>query len=152
MKLIAPIRNLARNEEGSSMIELALLLPTFVLLLLGAIDLSRAYYLSMEVVGAAHAGAEYGITNRTDTAGITKAVTSDAPEVPNLSAGTPSWGCECSDGSSSSTSCTATPTCTYNTVYWVKVTASTTYHPVFPWPGIPSSMSIANTATLRTSN
>ena len=152
MKLISSILRVACREDGSSMIELALILPTFILLLLGAVDFSRAYYLSMEVAGAAHAGAAYGATNRTDTAGIQKAVTSDAAEVPNLSAGTPSWGCECSDGTASSTSCSVTPTCTYNSVYWVKVTASTTYHPVFPWPGIPSSMSIASTAVLRTSN
>jgi hypothetical protein len=34
-------------------------------------------------------------------------------------------------------------------VYWVKVKASAIYNPVFPWPGIPSSITISNSATMR---
>lgn len=131
------------------MVELALVTPMIVLLLLAAIDFARAYYLSMELVGAAHAGAEYGITSHTDTAGMKAAALADAPDVPNLSVTSPTWGCECSDGTGSSASCSTKPTCTNNMVYWVTVKASSTYNTIYPWKGIPSQLTITQTATVR---
>ncbi len=149
MKFARRLHRHCRKDEGSSMVELALVMPTLMLVLLAAIDFSRAYYLAIEVSGAAHAGAEYGSQNVTDITGIKAAATSDAPDVPGLTVSTPTYGCECSDGTKSSTSCTTEPSCTYNVVYWVKVSASATYTPVFPWPGIPASINIAQTATMR---
>ncbi|KAA6464893.1 pilus assembly protein [Acidobacteria bacterium AB60] len=143
------LNRLLHKDEGSSMVELALVTPILVLLLLAAIDFARAYYLSTELVGAAHAGAEYGITSHSDTAGMKAAAIADAPDVPNLNVTTPTWGCECSDGSGSSASCSKKPACTYNMVYWVKVQASATYSTIYPWRGIPSTITITQTATVR---
>jgi hypothetical protein len=42
-----------------------------VLLVIGAVDLGRAGYVGIEVENAAHAGAEYGSLNPSDTATIT---------------------------------------------------------------------------------
>ena len=149
MKPYFRLQRMLGKEEGSSMVELALVTPMMVLLLLAAIDFARAYYLSMELVGAAHAGAEYGITSHTDTAGMKAAAQADAPDVPNLSVTTPTWGCECSDGTGSSASCSSKPTCATNMVYWVKVKASSTYTTIYPWKGIPSQLTITQTATVR---
>lgn len=140
---------LLKDESGSSLLELSLIAPFLLLILLGAVDFGRAYYLGMEVAGAAHAAAEYGAENPTDTAGITAAAQTDAPDVPNLNVAAPTYGCECSDGSGYSASCTSTPTCTNNVVYRVKVSVSATYTPWFPWPGIPSTFSLSNSATMR---
>lgn len=149
MKLVRRLDRILPNEEGSSLVELALVTPIFALLLFAAIDFARAYYLSTELVGAAHAGAAYGITNHTDTAGMKAAATADAPDVPNLNVTTPAWGCECSDGTGSSASCSAKPTCSDNMVYWVTVKASSTYRTIYPWKGIPSTITITQTATAR---
>jgi Flp pilus assembly protein TadG len=50
--------------RGQSLVEFALILPTFLLLVLGTVDLGRAFYESVAVHGAAEAGslvaAEYG--------------------------------------------------------------------------------------------
>lgn len=137
------------GDEGASLLELALTMPLLLLLLVAATDFGRAYYLAMEVAGAAHAGAEYGFQNPTDTTGIQAAAKDDAPDVPNLTVATPAYGCECSDGTSYSASCTATPSCLNNVVYTVKVTVSTTFKPLLPWPGIPSAFSLSNSATMR---
>jgi Flp pilus assembly protein TadG len=143
--------NLLRDEQGASLVELAFVLPLFPLLLCGALDFGRAFYLSVEVVGAAQAAAAYGSQNPTDTAGMQNAALDDAPDVPNLSAGTPTFGCECSDGTSYVASCLpAPPTCSSNNeVQRVNVTVTGTYSPLIPWPGVPSSMSLSSTASMR---
>jgi Flp pilus assembly protein TadG len=149
MKFKNPI-DLLRNEHGSSLVELAFTLPLLLLLLMGAVDFGRAFYMAVEVVGAAHAGAEYGAQNPTDTAGMKIAAQDDAPNVASLSVTTPTYGCECSDGTQYSASCTSQPTtCAYNVVYLVKVTASATYTPMVPWPGVPSSLTLSKTAQMR---
>src|ERR1700742_5085443 len=68
-----------KDERGGSLIELAFVLPLFPLLLFGAVDFARAFYLSVEVTGAAQAAATYGAQNPTDTAGMQSAATADAP-------------------------------------------------------------------------
>lgn len=147
------IRNqfdLLRGDGGASLVQLALLMPLFMLLLLGVVDFGRAFYLAMEVAGAAHAGAIYGSRNPTDTTGMKTAAQDDAQNVPSLTVNTPTYGCECSDGTSYSASCGTTPACTGLTeVYRVNVTATAPYSPLFPWPGVPSSMSFSTSAAMR---
>jgi Flp pilus assembly protein TadG len=149
------LRNkLFRSESGSSMIEAAVLAPALLLLLLGAADFGRGYYLAEEVASAAHSGAEYAIQNpghiSADSTGIQTAAKDDAADVANLRVATPAWGCECSDGSSFSNDCTSVPSgCSANWVYKVTVTASTNYAPLFPWPGIPASIALSSSATMR---
>jgi Flp pilus assembly protein TadG len=142
--------SLLREEHGASLAELAAVLPLFMLLLFGAVDYGRALYLQTEIAGAVHAAVMYGSQNPNDTTGMTNAAQDDAPNVPNLSIGTPTYGCECSDGTSYSANCSLTPSCpTNNEVYRVNVTVTGTYTPLFPWPGIPSSMSFSNSASMR---
>lgn len=144
--------HLLHDERGASLVEMAVILPLFLLLLFGAVDFGRAYYMAVEVAGAAHAAAEYGAENPTDTTGMKTVAQDDAPNVPNLSVGTPTYGCECSDGTSFTTNCSSTPTCTHNVVYRVSVTVSATYSPLFPWPKIPSSLTLSSTAVMRSGN
>lgn len=145
--------NRFQDEHGTSLIEMAFLLPLFLLLLLGAVDFGRALYLMIEVTDAAHAAALYGSRYPTDTSGMQSAAQNDAPNVPNLNVAIPTWGCECPDGTnySASTSCSAI-TCTTSTkVYRVNVKVTGTYAPIIPWPGVPSSMSLSSSASMRSS-
>jgi Flp pilus assembly protein TadG len=142
--------DLLKREEGGGLVELALVMPVYLLLLLGALDFGRAFYLSIEIAGAAHAAAVYGSQNPTDTTGMITAAQDDAPNVPSLSVVTPTYGCQCSDGSNYSAGCTSTPSCpSNNPVYRVNVTVTATYTPLFPWPGIPSTMSLSSSASMR---
>jgi Flp pilus assembly protein TadG len=142
--------DLLRDEQGASLVELAFVLPLFPLLLFGAVDFARAFYLSVEIAGAAQAAAVYGSQNPTDTTGMQNAARYDAPNVPNLSAGTPTYGCECSDGTAYSASCSVKPSCSSNTeVQRVNVTVTGTYTPLVPWPGLPGSMTLSSSASMR---
>jgi Flp pilus assembly protein TadG len=157
MKALARLCVLCKNDHGAALVELAFVIPILLLLVIGAVDFGRAYYMGIEVTNAAHAGAEYGSLNPpiTSTAGIIAAAKQSASDLSSMSVTVPSWGCECSDGSSSSASCATTPSCTVtstrggNAVYWVKVNTSVTYTTLMPWPGISNSFALSGTATVR---
>ncbi len=48
-----------RRQRGQSLVELALLLPVLCTIMLGALDLGRAYYSYSAVANAARVGAQY---------------------------------------------------------------------------------------------
>ncbi len=148
-----------RDEQGASLIELALLLPLFMLLILGAVDMGRAFYLSMEVAGAAHAAAIWAEQNPTDTTGIENAAQDDAPNV-TLSFPTLTYGCECATDTAGTTynaNCTVPPTCSgqNNVVHRVKITVTGSYTPLLPWnwkgigAGKIPSISFSSSASVR---
>lgn len=140
------------GQDGQALVETALTASLLVLLLLAAIDFGRAYYMLVELKGAAHAGALYGAQYPMDQQGMISAAQSDATDFTMTATPTADWGCECSDGSNaaaeSSGSCTTTCTST-NEVYYVWVTTKTTYSPLVPWPGIKSSMTLTETVQMR---
>jgi Flp pilus assembly protein TadG len=155
MKMLKRLRELCSTNHGSALIELALITPALTLLLVGAVDFGRAAYVGIEAQNAAHAGAEYGSLNPSNTAGITAAAQQSAPNLSNLTVSAPTWGCECSDGSSYSEHCAVTPSCVANNtrgsnvVHRVKVSTSAVYNPLAPWPGVPSSITLYGSATIR---
>ena len=136
------------GESGSSVLELALTLPLLLLLLAGAVDMGRAFYAAVEVTAAANAGAQYGVRNPTNTAGMQQAALLDGADLTGMTT-TASWGCECSDGTSSSASCATMPSCKTNAVKYVLVTTALTYVPVFRYPGIPASLALKGSARMR---
>ena len=137
-----------RHEQGSSLIELALVLPVLLLMLVGSIDFGRAFYAAIEVSSAAHAGACYGLQQPSDTSGMQAAAVLDAPDVTNLKASAIS-GCECSDGTSASTNCATTPSCSVNIVSFVQVTTTATYTPILNYPGLPTTINLQGITRLR---
>lgn len=160
MNFLVRLHAFCKASDGAALVELALVTPMLAALAIGAADLGRAYYVGLELTNAAHAGAEYGMRNFKNTqyittANITTAATESAPDVSGLTVAAPVWGCECSDGSSFSSHCTAAPTCTAsstmgnNTVYRIKVTASATYHTLVPWIKIPNTITLSQSATMR---
>jgi Flp pilus assembly protein TadG len=136
------------DEEGSSVLELALLMPMLMLLFVGAVDFGQAYFVGIEVSSAAAAGTSYGVMNPTDTAGMSSAANLDAADVPSMNA-TSTWGCECSDGTGISVSCTSSPSCVTNVVDYVDVSTTVTYKPMLIWPAFPSSFTIAGHSRMR---
>jgi Flp pilus assembly protein TadG len=50
-----------RNKRAQAMVEMALILPFLTLLTLGGADLGRAFYLHLEITGAARVGMRNGI-------------------------------------------------------------------------------------------
>jgi Flp pilus assembly protein TadG len=155
MKFLECLRILYNANHGAALVELTLVTPILFVLVTGAVDIGHAGYVGIEVQSAAHAGAAYGSLNPSDTTGITAAAQQSAPNLSNLTVSAPTWGCECSDGSSYSASCVATPVCVANNtrgsniVHRVQVTTSAVYRTLLPWPGIPTSITLTGKATIR---
>lgn len=137
-----------KRDDGSSIVELALILPLFLFLFSYAMEFGRIYYISVGVAAAAQAGAQYGVINPGDVNGMQSASLAGAPGISGLSV-TPTYGCECSDGTSVVASCTSTPACTNNYVNYVDVAVQATYSPFLQYPGLPGTMTISKDVRMR---
>jgi Flp pilus assembly protein TadG len=150
-------------DRGVSTLEVSLMLPFLFLLMLGVFDFAQVFHLAIEVSNAARAGAQYGYQNSStqiDTSGMIAAAEGDASDVVTWGDNTASYGCMCSDGtnqnqiasskSGSTSLCPIAPsTCTSNgtqLVNYVQVQTQASYTPVFPWPGMPSSITLNGNA------
>jgi Flp pilus assembly protein TadG len=137
------------REEGSALIELALLLPVFLLLFMGTVDFGRGFFAAIEISAAAEAAATYGVQQPSDTAGIQAAAALGAANVNNVTT-TVATGCQCSDGTSVQPGCATPPTnCPANLVTYIQVTTNASYVPMFKYPGLPSAYTLQSTAQMR---
>ena len=60
------------KDSGVAAVELALLIPAFVLLIAGILEFGHAWYIKQAITSASREGARYGIVYRTVTvAGVT---------------------------------------------------------------------------------
>jgi len=134
-------------RRGSAFAELAFAMPVLALVLLGAMDLARAFHVSINVAAAAGAGAAFGSRSPTspdDSSGITLAAQQAAPGVASLTV-TPAKLCGCADGSLGvCASIFCTPKYTY-----IQVKTQTTFSTLCPYPGIPSSFPVSWTVLTR---
>lgn len=94
----------ARREEAQSLVELALLMPLFILLLVGSAEFAQFAWAAVLTSNAARAGASFGAQNPANsvkTAEIKAAAAADAASV-NLTGlvTTPGLSCVCSNGNS----------------------------------------------------
>jgi Flp pilus assembly protein TadG len=142
--------HMLRKDDGSQLVELTLILPMLLLILAGAVDFGRAYFIAMEVSSAAEAGATYGLQNPSDTAGMQAAALLDAPDLPTL---TPvaTYGTECSDGTLAVAQSGTPPTCSVDVVQYVEVDTTATYKPILTYPGIKSLFTIVGKSRMRAS-
>ncbi len=135
-------------KRGQSVVELAILVPFLVLVLQVAADFGRLFYLSVELNGAARAGAQYGansVTTAADSSGMVAAAQLGGPNVQNMNV--TATQCTCVSGTSivacPASYCTAIPMATY-----VQVTTSASFHPLITYPGLPATVPLNAQAIL----
>jgi Flp pilus assembly protein TadG len=155
-----------RLQSGQALVELALMLPFLLLLVIGVIEIGRYAYIGTLVGDAAHAGAIYGaqsLAQSVDTNGIRLAVLNDfhdnAQDTKNLTltVDPPSVSCGCdSAGKVTTAACTGTGagTCAKGSHWVVTLSVTTTgnFKAMFKYPGIPTSITLSRTSTLRVGN
>jgi Flp pilus assembly protein TadG len=138
----------ARFCGGQTVLELALLLPLMLVLLIGLIEIGRFAYFDILVSNAARAGAQYGaqsLIQAADVNGIKTAAQSDGLTTMTI---TSAQQCTCVAGALGG--CPAGGVCAQPLVY-VQVTATEKFDSLFNYPGLPGSLTLASTATMRVS-
>jgi Flp pilus assembly protein TadG len=123
------------------------------------IEFGRYAYIGILVGNAARAGAAYGVQSPAqsiDTTGITTAAKNDFQNNGQSSSAltvTSSVACGCdSSGTVASAACTGTGAGICAAGHWtvtLTVTASGTFSSLFNYPGIPASISVSRSSTLR---
>jgi Flp pilus assembly protein TadG len=140
---------ITRNRRGGAAVEFAVVLPVLTLLAIGVADYARADKTGLAVVNAAAAATEVGARSAGvsgDTAAMTSQAIADASPV-TLDTVTSSRFCRCSDGS--------TPACTGSCSRYgvpqvfVKVRVRKNYTMLFRYPGLPATLAVIRTTTLR---
>jgi Flp pilus assembly protein TadG len=153
------VSGIRHRQSGQSLIELAFLVPLLLLLALGVIEVGRYAYIAILVGNAARAGTAFGaqsLPQSVDTVGITNAANNDfqsnGQNVSNLTV-TSSVSCGCdSSGAVAAAACTGFGAGTCASGHWVvtlSVTASGTFSSLFSYPGIPASITVSRTSTMR---
>jgi Flp pilus assembly protein TadG len=143
-----------RNTVGGALVELALVVPIFSTLLLGAAEFARLAYAGIEVSNAARAGVAYGSqssTTASDIAGMQSAATSDGTNVSGLSATAKEfWAC--SNSTVPYTQLSSPPTCTgtgNHVLNYVQVTTTATVNLLIHVPGLPATFTLHGLAIMR---
>lgn len=116
------------RSRGQAVIELALVMPFLTLLVLGGLDVGRAYYYTTAVTGAAREAVRVGSDPTVTTSAIQQAAMDAAPEL-NLGPSAITVATTCSTCYSALTGGTYQPGQTPQTV---TVTVQWTFAPVTP--------------------
>lgn len=131
-----------RADEGTALIEFALVLPVLVLLIIGIVDYALFFEQQMKLTHGAAAGAAFGTlpAHAGDLAGMQAAALASTPGINGLSASsTIFWTCPpggahidrytlCSDGKTAH--------------QWVEVDLAVTLSALFYFPGLPSNLAL----------
>jgi len=128
------------------MVEMAILLPTLLVILLGAIDFGRFAYYSIAASNAAGAAVRFGSMHPYSTSTVTQ-WTSEVMEV----ARDDMQGVV---GYNASKLTVGTPTVTSETVSSyllerVRIQLTYQFQTIVPWPGIPANLTIVRSASAR---
>lgn len=133
---------LAREDCGQALLEAALTLSVFCVLLVGAMEFGRVAYASIEVTRAAKAGVQYGDTNvntAVDATGIQAAAANETPDLSGLTA-TASISCSCSNGGTST--CLNTDCPDSHIIETLTVETTATFDPGIHLIGLPSTYTL----------
>ncbi len=140
--------SLYHADDGTSLVEFAVLAPFLVLLLIGLVEVGRYAAFGIQVSNAARAGAAYGAREAysTDDAGMQTAAVKDA--LPTVVTAVAGHTCTCADGTADA-ACDPTICSATHMIVSVHVTTTGNFQSLFSYPGIPPSLQINSTATLQ---
>ena len=154
------------DSSGTNLIEFAALLPFLLLVLLGALEMGRVFFIRIALTNAAQAGVQYGAQSTgtaEDHAAIASAAEADFNGAFGLTLGfkqpdepqTPCYYYACWDGTTESnqTACVQSPIaldCGSNRlVQFVRVDTTVQFESLFHYPGFPPSFTMNGHAVMR---
>jgi Flp pilus assembly protein TadG len=149
------------GENGTAIVELALLLPFLIVpLLLGTVGMATLVYDSIEVSDAANAGAMYAMTSSTMASssnyGNIEAVSqADATDFGSKLNVTPTnyWACSAAEGGTQyATYAAAATACTGGSNHalgFIQVLTSASVTPPIHCPGLPTSFTLTGSSVME---
>jgi Flp pilus assembly protein TadG len=157
------------DSRGTNLLEFAMMLPLLLLILLGALEMGRVFFIRIALTSAAQAGAQYGAqTSGTalDYVAMQDAAEADFGGTFGLDMGfqlqgepqTPCFYYSCWDGSveSDQTDCVqnevdvTAPECTgTRLIQYVRVDTTVNFQSLFDYPGFPSTFTMNGHAVMR---
>lgn len=143
------------SQLGQAMVELALLMPIFLLLILGSAEFARLAYAAIEVSNAARAGVAYGAQTHitaSDVPGITTAALNEATNVSAMNAAGVSVSnfCTCTTGGSVvCTNALASCASPARVIEYVQVNTTANVNPLIHLPGLPTTFTLHGQAIMR---
>ena len=171
MRMIANkliLKQLARNEEGSALVELYFAGLVLAMLVLGGAELGRVAWAAIEVTDAAHAAvqyastshaaaSDYSLSNGTYSGGIVTAASANLDNFGTNTIAVTSIAptCTCANTTYTPLSCSDNTTCTtHNTtmIETISVQTQATFTPMVHWPGMPNQLTLYGSAIQRVSN
>jgi Flp pilus assembly protein TadG len=141
------------NYAGQSLLEFALTMPLFILILVGTVELARFAWAAIEVSNAARAGAAYGAQDHTtvdDVPGIKAAAANDAPDLTGLTV-IPSKSCTCSTAPTTTLMSCSLSLCPSPAILldFVHVNTSANVTPLINYPGLPTPFTVQGSAVME---
>jgi Flp pilus assembly protein TadG len=139
------------SGRGSGLIEFALLVLILMLLALGVFNLGLAIEAGDTISAAARAGAFFGASdgNANNTSGMQNAALNSATGLTaSMTANASTW-CTCTAGSATTVSCTSLCNTYGPPIQYVKVQTSATIPLLFNFPGVPLTIPLGASFTLR---
>lgn len=144
------------SANGQALVETALTVPIFVLLILGCAEMARLAFASIEVTNATKAAVQYGAQSTgtaADSTGIQLAASYETTDLVSSLTTTPSVKVICSDGTVPADSAGPTWSNTDCSTSFIEqiltVTTSATFSPLIRVPGLPSSYTLSGYAQQR---
>lgn len=150
------LRTLWADSRGAALVEFAFAAPILATLLIGVVDLSMFISANLAVQRAARAGGEFAVMNGYNATGVAGAVTSaNATRSSYMSAiaasPAPANWCACPDATTGLSVKACGTSCPSGLVAgsYVTASASATFTPLFPWPGMQGSSQLSSSSTVR---
>lgn len=123
-----------KAHRGQGLVELALIMPIMIVMLLGTIDFARAFSAYIQVTNAAREGAYFGArssSNANDAVAVEAAAKADSPTI---------------YGTAPGVSSVVQPDGDYEQI---RVTVTYTFNTLIDYPGIPQTIPLSRTVTMR---
>jgi Flp pilus assembly protein TadG len=137
--------------RGAAAVEFALIVPVFLILLAGMVEIGFAAYQAMQVQDAAEAGALYAAKYGWDPTGIANAVVNATGAKGLAATPAPAEFCGCPVSGGGITTVTCTSTCTGGTPpgVYISVGASLPHETILPDLNLPIPATLTGHATIR---
>ncbi len=138
-----------RDESGSALLELTLILPVICLMLAAVVDLGLGIQQSMVVAEAARAGTAFGSIpgNDMDYAGMQRASAGAGVNLQSFTATASEW-CSCSPNGAL-VNCTGSCPSGGKPLAYVQVTTSAVLPAAFNYVGLPASFNLSGFSAIR---